>query len=198
MTPGPTPHRYFRDRWSSGDDPWNHGARWYEGRKYDLTVAALPRPRYGCAFEPACGPGFLTARLAERAERVVALEREPEGVDSARRRCASRANVSVERGIVPADWPHERFDLVVVSEVLYYLGDHDLELTVGRLHAAAAEGADIVAVHYRRHVPDHARSGDDVHRRLRDALGEPDVAHGERAFVLDVWSATGAEQDESR
>ena len=45
-----TPDGYFEDVWSAGDDPWEHGTRWYETRKYDLTVAALPRSRYRRSF----------------------------------------------------------------------------------------------------------------------------------------------------
>ena len=44
--------------------------RWYEARKYGLTVAALPRRRYRRAFEPGCGSGLLTALLAPRVDRI--------------------------------------------------------------------------------------------------------------------------------
>jgi hypothetical protein len=44
---------YFHDRYAASADPWGLAERWYEARKYALTVALLPRERYGAAFEPA-------------------------------------------------------------------------------------------------------------------------------------------------
>ena len=40
-----TPADYFEDLWAASADPWDHAGRWYETRKYDLTVAALPAAR---------------------------------------------------------------------------------------------------------------------------------------------------------
>lgn len=62
-----TPGSYFEDMYRRADDPWHLSERWYEQRKYDLTVAALPLPRYRRAFEPACSVGELTLRLARGA-----------------------------------------------------------------------------------------------------------------------------------
>ena len=84
---------YFEHMWSLGDDPWEHATRFYEGRKYDLTVAALRRPRYTQAFEPGCGIGLLTERLAQRCDSVIASDRHPRAVHvaaSARGASASR------------------------------------------------------------------------------------------------------------
>jgi GlcNAc-PI de-N-acetylase len=34
---------YFRDRYAASADPWGLAERWYEARKYALSVAMLPR-----------------------------------------------------------------------------------------------------------------------------------------------------------
>ena len=38
----------------ASDDPWSFKSRWYEARKRALTLAALPKLRYGRAYEPGC------------------------------------------------------------------------------------------------------------------------------------------------
>lgn len=196
MTGEATSDAYFRRQWEGSGDPWNHGGRWYETRKYEITVASLPRPHYARTFEPGCGAGFLTRRLAARTDVLVAYEREPEGVRATSERCSDLGHVQVTEARAPGDWPDGPLDLIVVSELLYYFDDRTLDSMLDRLQDAARAGADVVAAHYRRHVADHARSGDDAHDRLRAALGEPSIAHVEPAFLIHGWSATGAEHDE--
>ena len=135
---GATPDEYFDRMWASGDDPWAHGTRWYETRKYDLTIAALRRPRYATAFEPGCGAGFLTQRLAARCDRLFATERAERGVAATQQRCAEWPHVDVTIGRLPADWPAEPLDLVVLSEVLYYLDDAGLDAVLHRCRGTFA------------------------------------------------------------
>ena len=54
---------YFEAMYRESQDPWSLSTRWYERRKYALTVAALPRARYRSAFEPGCSVGELSALL---------------------------------------------------------------------------------------------------------------------------------------
>ena len=68
------PVAYFEEIYSRAEDPWHFETSWYERRKYELTMAALPRERYRRAFEPGCANGALTERLASRCDERVALE----------------------------------------------------------------------------------------------------------------------------
>jgi len=187
-SPDATTDAYFDAMWGGGDDPWEHGTRWYEARKYGLTAAALPRAGYHRGFEPGCGAGFLTTRLAARVQQLVAMERSPRGAEVTRRRCKSLANVEVRRGQVPGAWPEGAFDLIVLSEVLYYLDDADLEDVLDRSTASLEAGGHLVAVHYRPFVEEHARTGDEVHERLRRRWADPIVAHREAEFLLEVFA----------
>ena len=56
---------YFDDMYAESPDPWGFRTRWYEERKFALTMAALPRRRYRRVFEPGCSVGMLTRLLAE-------------------------------------------------------------------------------------------------------------------------------------
>jgi len=43
-------------------------------------------------------------------------------------------------------------------------------------------------VHYRPLVEDHARTGDEVHERLRRSWPDPVVAHREADFLIEVFA----------
>jgi SAM-dependent methyltransferase len=169
--PTATPAGYFEAFWAKGDDPWEHGTRWYETRKYDLTAAALPRPHYRRSFEPGCGSGFLTQRLAGRSDEHVAMERHPRGVAATARLCDGLPTVTAVEGTIPADWPPGRLDLIVLSEVLYYLDAADLDAALERVDESLAAGGDLVVVHFRSPVAEHTWTGDEVHSRVRIRTG---------------------------
>lgn len=182
-----TPTEYFRALWADSPDPWDHAGRWYEQRKYDMTVAALPAQRYRHVVEPACGIGLLTLGLARRADRVSASDRFPEAVEAAQRRCAGLANVTVGIGDVRDGPPNERYDAAVLSEVLYYFDEAVAIDTLRSWHDACTPGGHLLLVHYRPRVTDHVLSGDDVHALAVDVLGEPGVAVVDREFLIDVF-----------
>ena len=45
---------YFDGMYAAAADPWGFEERWYERRKYAISLAMLPRERYRAAFEPGC------------------------------------------------------------------------------------------------------------------------------------------------
>jgi SAM-dependent methyltransferase len=157
---------HFRERYRASPDPYKLAERWYEARKYALTVALLPRERYGTAFEPGCSIGVLTERLSSRCDSLLACDAIPDAVAAAQSRTAGRPGVRVEQRVVPGEWPTGSFDLIVFSEILYYFDDADLSqmLRLGLL--ALRPGGHLIAVHWRRPAPDHPRGGDDVHEIL--------------------------------
>jgi SAM-dependent methyltransferase len=157
---------YFRDRYAASADPWGLAERWYEARKYALTVALLPRERYGAAFEPGCSVGVLTAQLAPRCDQLLACDAVPDAVAAARVRAAGLPGVRVEQRVIPDDWPPGSFDLIVLSELLYYFDDADLGQVLGLGIGSLRPGGQILAVHWRHPAPDHPRTGDEVHEDL--------------------------------
>ena len=179
-----TPEAYFTEQYARSPDPWGFDTRAYERRKYQLTLASLPRERYERAFEPGCANGALTELLAKRCDQLIASEPVPEAMNRARLRVPS---ASVRRFAIPDQWPEGTFDLVVLSEVLYYLGDADLERTFAHLDRTLRPGAHVIAVHWRGET-DYPRSGDQVHALL-EARWPRLVWYREDAFALDVFEA---------
>jgi SAM-dependent methyltransferase len=184
------PSSYFDDLYAENEDPWGFRDRWYERRKRDISVAALPHRRYLRAFEAGCSIGLVTAALAERCDRLLAVDASERAVAQAARAVESFPHVRVERRMLPGEWPvEEEFDLVVLSEVGYYLDAEDLNTMVDRAVAGLAPDGVLLACHWRHPVADYPQSGDDVHRAIRDhQLLSRVVSHDETDFLLEVFS----------
>lgn len=181
------PPEYFADAWRGQDDPWRIADRWYERRKRDLLLAALPRERFGRVLELGCAAGHLSERLVGRCDDLLACDGAAEAVSLARLRIGGRA--VVEQLWLPEQWPAGRFDLVVVSEMAYYLGAEDLDRLAERARAALTEGGVLVACHWRHPAPGYPGTAEQVHDRFA-ALGLAAVAHHEEPdLLLDVWTA---------
>jgi SAM-dependent methyltransferase len=188
-----TPIAYFERMYAASADPWSFETRWYDARKHALTVASLSRRRYRSGFEPGCSTGMLTRLLAERCDRLLAVDAVEAAARTAGERVADRPNVRVRAARLPQDWPDERFDLVVLSELGYYFDDRDLTTLLDRAVASMEPGGDLVAVHWRWPVAEHARSGDDVHEWLAATPGLARLArHVEDDFVLEVFTPAGS------
>lgn len=178
----------FERAYAAIGDPWDFAHSPYEQRRFDLTIAALRKPRYRNAVEPACAGGALTERLARRADRVVAFDASPTAVGLARRRLAGVTNVELSCAVLPEQWPHHvTADLVVLSELGYYF-DADTWTSIITAVRDASRGAELVAVHWRGHSADHLRHGDEVHDDLRAVLGAPQGSWCEPDFRIDTWN----------
>jgi protein-L-isoaspartate O-methyltransferase len=179
---------YFESLYAANPDPWSFETRWYERRKHALTVASLPRPRYQRAFEPACSNGSLSSLLAARCGSLLAVDAIGAAVQRAQRRLADQAQVRVEQRQLPEQWPDGPFDLIVVSEFLYYLSGEYLLSVIERILATLEPSGTLIAVHWRHPVPEHPLSGDTVHASLRSAPGLAGLAsHEEEDFLIDVF-----------
>ena len=186
---------YFDGKYAASADPWGFTSRWYERRKYATSVAMLPSARYRCAFEPGCSIGELTAMLAPRCDALLSCDISAAAVAAAARRTAAFPQVRVERRQVPDGWPAGtgRFDLVVCSEMLYYLGDDDLGRTLDLATAALEPGGTLLAVHWRHPVAHYPRTGDGVHEAI---AARPELTltadHREPDFLAQVYLAVPA------
>lgn len=138
----------FDRLYDRADDPWDFQSSPYEHAKYDATVAALPERRFAHALEIGCSIGVLTARLAERCDRLLALDLAEAAVARARRRCGVLPGVEIRQACIPRDWPDGAFDLILISEVLYFLSPADIAETSRLAHAALAPGGTILLVNW--------------------------------------------------
>jgi SAM-dependent methyltransferase len=149
--------------YARSSDPWALAGRWYEQRKYAITMSLLPYQRYRHAFEPGCSVGVLTDLLTHRCDRVTATDVATAALDSTCRRLRAsgrREQVTVLRRSLDEPWPPGPFDLVVLSEVGYYLQPNALRAVLDRECPRLSPGATVVAAHWRHRVDDYPMSGD--------------------------------------
>jgi SAM-dependent methyltransferase len=185
MTLGPG---YFDAMYAAKPDPWSLRTRWYEARKYAISIAMLPRQRYRDAFEPGCSVGVLTGMLAPRCDRLLSCDMTSAAVKAAAQHTARYPNVRVEQRAILGAWPPGRFDLIVLSEILYYFAGGDLDHVLDLAVAALRPAGSLLAVHWRHPVADYPRSGDEVHAALAARAGLARLAdHAEPDFLAQVY-----------
>lgn len=103
------------------DDPWNHRTSDYEARKYAQSLDAIGPGPFHHGLEIGCGIGELSRRLAARCRRLTAVDCIPKAAEAAQSALAHLDHVQVILGTAPRDLPQIQPDLVVLSEVLYFL-----------------------------------------------------------------------------
>jgi SAM-dependent methyltransferase len=186
---------YFTGLYLAKQDPWDLATKWHDQRKYAVTMAGLPRPRYRRCYEPGASVGLLTRLLAARCDEVLAVDCVPEAVRTAAANLSDLPHVRVEEAMLPADLPDGTFDLIVIGDLLYYLSAADLEVLLDGLVARLEPGGEIVAVHFRDRANGGSYDGFNVHGALSlDGL-ERVVRHEDEWFVLDVLRLGDADTD---
>jgi len=157
----------FDRMYDGGDDPWSFDGSFYEERRRALVLALLGCRRYGRALEIGCADGRLTEALLARCDDVVALDTSHRAVTAARRRAPGAV---VEQGVAPGDLPPGPFDLVLLSEVGYFLTPLELVATLRRCEASLAPGGELVLCHWQHPTDQVPLDGALVHEQAGSAL----------------------------
>jgi predicted O-methyltransferase YrrM len=177
----------FEARYRTDPDPWAYETSGYEREKYATTLAACGPGPFRCALELGSSIGVFSAMLAPRCERLVTVDVAPTAVAAARERLATLPQVAAVLGEIPEAIPPERFDLVVASEILYYLAPDRLEQTLELVLSRMRRGARLVAVHWRPPGPERPFDADGAHERLRAQPGLATLQRGgSEEYRLDV------------
>lgn len=184
--------RIFDAVHSKSADPWEYTTSWYERRKRSLTLAALPAEQYRSGLEIGCSIGTLTADLAGRCASLLAVDASSTALELAAERLAEFPGVETRQLTLPAGWPGGSYDLVVVSEVGYYLPPAELEVLLRRIQESMEPGGTLLLCHWRHPVSGWELDGDSVHSLARNVLRWPTAGlYRERDFVLETLVAPG-------
>lgn len=189
---------HFERLYSASDDPWRVRDSWYEQRKRALILASLPRQHYANAYEPGCGNGELSAALAQRCTRLLAGDASASAVALAEARLAAaggRRNVTVEQHVLPDGWPSAGrgpFDLIIVSELGYYLDHAAFGQLQAHIGASLAPAGTLVFCHWRHDFDDRLQDTEALHEAMTALPALAHVLHHQETdFLLDVWSREG-------
>lgn len=127
MKDDPSDRRQTFDALFAGDpDPWGFESKAYEAAKRRATLAMLFPDRFERALEVGCANGVLTAELASVCDAVLGIDVSSAALRLAESRLADRDDVSLFRAEVPREWPEGTFDLIVFSEILYFLSSKEI------------------------------------------------------------------------
>ena len=192
-----SPATYFDALYTHSDDPWSVRTRWYERRKRAITMASLPRERFSRALEIGCSIGEVSAELVHRCEHLLAIDGSESAASAARDRLRGSSATTVQHMRVPREWPQGAFDLIVLSEVAYYLSEDEWRTTIQRCLESLAPGGMVLLCHWLGTADDFAQTGEQVHRIFRDesALGAL-VMHRESDFLLEIFAAEGGQSND--
>jgi SAM-dependent methyltransferase len=172
-------------------DPWGAQSTWYVERKRSLLLATLPRRRFSRTLEVGCSTGVLAQYLRDRTDSLVAVDSSPAAVALARKRLGDAADLRIMS--VPHDWPEGRFDLVVVSEVGYFLSPTDLQGLVQRVGSCLTSDGVVALCHWRHPVRGWPLDASLVH----DAFRRADLPPAAATYLdRDVGIVVHAEPDQ--
>jgi SAM-dependent methyltransferase len=156
-------------------DPWASASPsyLYQRRKYEVMASLLPKDRhFTAALDIGCGVGGMLRELSPRADQVTGVDVAPSAIAFAQRANADLPNLSYQVSDIHS-LPENldgRFDLVVVSDVIYYLSpleDEALKQIGARLvRLLAPGGLLLLANHYFFQLDPDSR----VTRRIHDAF----------------------------
>lgn len=186
-------HIHFEQLYQSTSDPWKARTSWYERRKRQLLLSALPQERYKHGFEPGCGNGELTMSLLNRCEQLTSADFSETAINLCRAAISRehRNRLNLHRLQVPEEWPQVPscgFDLLIVSELAYYLSDSRLAMFNDRCTKSLMPGGHLLMCHWLHKAPDLLQSAESVHALIRaDSTLKNLVGYRESDFILDIW-----------
>ena len=208
---------YFDALYNDNTDPWQYQTRWYEKRKRDMCLAILPQSQYNNAIELGCGNGVLSELLAQRCQALVSIDGNHQAVQLAKARLSELPHAKVIQGVIPnslltlentlsdtyplsSDTPTREspFDLIVISEILYYLSPNDIDTIITWTQQNLAIGGTLLCCHWRYAIEEFTMTGETVHQRLYHAFNAENNDKRQIAFthqsqlidsdfLLDVW-----------
>jgi SAM-dependent methyltransferase len=187
------PRERFDELYRDSADPWGYTSSAYEREKYADTIAALPERELGRVLEVGCSIGVFTAMLAPHCNELVAIDFSAGALALAHERVADLDRVELVQASFPEQVPDGEWDLILCSEVLYYLDAHTFARAVDWLAARLDAGASVLAVSWRGHGREEPMRGDEAHDVLVARLARRHALDARRdGYRLDRFDGDGS------
>lgn len=180
---------FFETLFSTQPDPWKYTSP-YEQTKYEQTLSLLPSTQIGKALELACAEGHFTVQLAPRVESLIAADISRVALDRAAERCRDLENISFQHLDMTKDPLPGHFDLIVCSEVLYYLeGLEELEAVASKITEALIPGGYLLMAHSHLLVDEPDKTGFDWGNPFgAKVIGETFASIPTLRLVKEIWT----------
>jgi 2-polyprenyl-3-methyl-5-hydroxy-6-metoxy-1,4-benzoquinol methylase len=140
-----TAQRFNRFYWLD-KDPFGASNSRYELSKQDHLIELLSQRVSQRGLDVGCGNGFLTRRIAAHCLHLHGIDFASRAVKLAQENCKEHAHVSFTVEDIRDYDTQEPFDLIICSEVLYYLQGSALDRVVEKLFRLSTSQTWLVLV----------------------------------------------------
>jgi 2-polyprenyl-3-methyl-5-hydroxy-6-metoxy-1,4-benzoquinol methylase len=137
-------HKFYENR----NDPFEFDSNPYETEKYAYTMSLLEHRTYRHALEIGAAEGAFTILLASICDKVTAIEIAAPAVARARMRLQHAGHVEIIQASLPNQMPDGAYDLIVASDILYYLPKDVLLNSLRLIQERLMPGGIFFALHY--------------------------------------------------
>jgi len=182
---------HFARLYQTNPDPWGFRTNPYEQAKYHRSIEMLAGRRFVSGVEVGCSIGVLTHMLAPLCETLLAVDIVDQPLQAARVRCADQPWVRFQRMQVPDQWPDQRFDLILLSEVLYFLSPADIDRCAARVRVSLLPRANVLLVNWLGRSDDPCSGDEAAGHFIAASTDMLSIAHQERqsGYRLDLLAA---------
>jgi 2-polyprenyl-3-methyl-5-hydroxy-6-metoxy-1,4-benzoquinol methylase len=160
----------FEKKFRAEIDPWNYTHSKFEQFKRLTLLRACGPSKRARILELGCAIGETSRRLGRISLRLLAVDGSRTALAEAVRRTPHSGHITFRYAKLPEQMPRGQFDVIVVSELIYYLRQHQLKSLADRLISALAPGGMMVILNHRGPFDDAAVLPELAHRRLRLCL----------------------------
>lgn len=180
---------YFNQLYEQNDDPWSYADRWYEHRKRAICLSLLLYDQYEKVLELGCSNGIFSQELAERCQNLLCIDANERAVYLAQQRLSSATHVKVLQKQLPDNFPEDHYDLIVISEIGYYLTRNELLKLIDLCQKNLTDNGMILLCHWRYPIEGFELNGEKVHSLFKQ---EMKLGHylslSDKDFLIDVWT----------
>ena len=161
----------FADKFAQDSDPWSTWTAPDEVLKRQAILHALSCRPVGRVLELGAGNGSNSRAMARRGLRLDATEATAEGTRLVAKAIAACRRAKAFELVAPARTPRPRYDVIVISELLYYLSRKDMAKLARQISQLLERGGVLVLAHHRITFYDFAQRADGIQERFLTLTG---------------------------
>lgn len=178
--------KHYWDALFSREDPWDYTSA-YEQEKYRHTLEMIPGEASLKVLELGCAEGIFTKMLSGKVDSVLAMDISERALQRASKKCAGLENVQFEQHDIAKGIPDDGYNLIICSEILYYLRDrYALTRFANRVKQALPSGGHLLMTHANMVSDDKSQTGFDFNEIGAQFIGETFSSEPGLEFIREL------------